>query len=65
MLKTKKKYEAVLLLFGIPLLTVTNAECVHVHHTRKDWTLKDQRWSIIDENNSDKQLKCIKYTQKN
>lgn len=62
-IKKKNLYEAVLSVLDIHLFTVPNAECVHVHHTRKDWTLKDQRYSIIDGNNSDKQLKCIKFTQ--
>lgn len=32
------------------LCQITAAECVH--HTRKDWTLKDRWYSIIDENSS-------------
>lgn len=27
--------------------------CVHVDHSRKDWTPEDQWWSIIDENSSE------------
>lgn len=40
-------------------VTITAAECVHVHHTKKDWTLKDQWYSIIDKNSSESNLTCI------
>ena len=42
---------------------ITAAECVQVQNTRKDWTLKDQWYSIIDENSSNSRVELIKYTQ--